>query len=215
MKALLKKYSHAWTLLYVFIYGPWFILLENHVTTNYNVIHCALDDKIPFCEYFIIPYFLWFLFVPATMIYLFFYSKKEFYQASAFLFIGMTIFLIICTVWPNGINLRQDISYRDNIFADWVCGLRKADTSTNVFPSLHVFNTLGCQIALMKSKGLRDKKFILLKILAGILSILIILSTLFLRQHSVVDVLGAFGLAVIMYISVYIPHWGASKKETK
>lgn len=209
MKALLKKYSHAWTLLYIFIYGPWFVLLEKHVTTNYNVIHCALDDKIPFCEYFIIPYFLWFIFVPATMIYLFFYSRKEFYQASAFLFIGMTIFLIICTVWPNGINLRQDISYRDTILADWVRGLRKTDTCTNVFPSLHVFNTLGCQIALMKSKGL--KKHSALKLATGILSILIILSTVFLQQHSCIDVVGAFGLALIMYIPVYLPKWESKR----
>lgn len=210
MKALLKKYSHVWTLLYIFIYGPWFVFLEQHVTTNYTVIHCALDDKIPFCEYFIIPYFLWFLFVPATMIYLFFYSRKEFYQASAFLFIGMTIFLIICTVWPNGINLRQDISYRDTILADWVRGLRKTDTCTNVFPSLHVFNTLGCQIALMKSKGL--KKHSALKLATGILSVLIILSTVFLQQHSCIDVVGAFGLALIMYIFVYLPPWGKKKE---
>lgn len=193
---------------------PWFMWLEKHVTTDFNLIHLPIDDKIPFCEYFIIPYYLWFLFIPAVMIYLFFYSKREYYEACAFLFIGMTIFLIICTVWPNGINLRQEIT-SDNVFSRLVEGLRKTDTSTNVFPSLHVFNTLGCLIALLKSKGLRDKKFILLKILAGILSILIILSTLFLRQHSVVDVLGAFGLAVIMYIVVYIPHWGESKKETK
>ena len=210
MKALLKKYSHAWTLLYIFIYGPWFIWLEKNVTTDYYVIHCSLDDKIPFCEYFIIPYFLWFIFVAAVMIYLFFYSKKEFYQASAFLFIGMTIFLIICTVWPNGINLRQDISYRNTILSEWVVGLRKADTCTNVFPSLHVFNTLGCQIALMKSKGLKNHSA--LKLATGILSVLIILSTVFLQQHSCIDVIGAFGLALIMYIPVYIPKWD---KKTK
>lgn len=210
MKKFLKKYAHAWTLLYVFIYGPWFILLEKHVTTDYTVIHCALDDKIPFCEYFIIPYFLWFLFVPAVMIYLFFYSRKEFYQASAFLFIGMTIFLIICTIWPNGINLRQDISYKNSILADWVTGLRKTDTCTNVFPSLHVFNTLGCQIALMKSKGLR--KHSALKFATGILSILIILSTVFLQQHSCIDVIGGFGLALIMYIPVYLPKWEKKAK---
>lgn len=210
MKALLKKYSHAWTLLYVFIYMPWFVWLEKTVTTDYYVIHCSLDDKIPFCEYFIIPYFLWFLFVAAVMIYLFFYSKKEFYQASAFLFIGMTIFLIICTVWPNGINLRQDISYRNTILSEWVVGLRKTDTCTNVFPSLHVFNTLGCQIALMKSKGLKNHSA--LKLATGILSVLIILSTVFLQQHSCIDVIGAFGLALILYIPVYIPKWDKKSK---
>lgn len=208
MKAVLSKYKHAWTLLYIIPYMIWFTLLEKNVT-DYHLINIPFDDKIPFCEYFIIPYFLWFLFVPAVMIYLFFYSKREYYEACAFLFIGMTIFLIICTIYPNGINLRQPIA-SDNLFADLVIGLRKTDTATNVFPSLHVFNTLGCFIALLKSKGM--KKHFIIKVLAGILSVAIILSTVFLRQHSIVDVIGAFGLALIMYIIVYIPSWGKKKE---
>lgn len=210
MKGFIKKYSHAWVLLYVLIYMPWFVWLENHVTTDFNVIHMSIDDKIPFCEYFVIPYLLWFLFVPAVMIYEFFYSKQEFYKACIFLFSGMTIFLIICTIWPNGLNLRQDISYKDNICADLVKILRTTDTSTNVFPSIHVFNTLGCLIALYKSKGMNHKYII--KGLATILSILIILSTVFLQQHSVADVIGGFALAAILYIIVYLPN--RTKKES-
>lgn len=206
IKNFISKYSHAWVLVYFFFYMTWFTLLEKHVTTDFYEIHCPLDDKIPFCEYFIIPYFLWFLFVPAVVLYLMVYSKKEFYQATAFLFIGMTVFLIICTVWPNGLNLRQDISYKNNICAKLTRALYETDTSTNVFPSLHVFNTLGCLIALFKSKGMKGK--IVIKTLATILSILIILATMFLKQHSVIDVIGAFGLAAIMYLLVYIPKWG-------
>lgn len=205
MKDLIKKYSHAWILLYFFIYMAWFTYLEKTVTTDFFEIHLPIDDKIPFCEYFIIPYFLWFLFVPSVVVYLLIYSKEEFLKSCAFLFIGMTIFLIICTVWPNGLNLRQDISERNNIFAKLTQSLYKTDTSTNVFPSLHVFNTLGCYIAILKSKGLKGKK--VLKISTGILSLLIILATVFLKQHSVVDVIGAFGLAAIMYLVVYIPNW--------
>lgn len=211
MKDFFKKYHHAWTLLYVLIYMPWFMWLEQHVTTDFHVIHMSIDDHIPFCEYFIIPYFLWFLFVPAVMIYEFFYSRREYYQACAFLFIGMTIFLIICTIWSNGLNLRQDISYRNNICADLVRMLRQTDTSTNVFPSIHVFNTLGCFIALMKSKGMQGHKII--KLSAAILSVLIILSTVFLKQHSVADVIGGFALAAIMYLIVYVPNWGSKKEQ--
>ena len=205
IRELLCKYKHAWTLLYVFLYMPWFVYLEKTVTETYTIIHLPIDDKIPFCEYFIIPYYLWFAFVPAVMIYLLIYSKKEFYEASAFLFIGMTIFLIICTVWPNGVNLRQDISYRNNICADIVRSLYKTDTSTNVFPSMHVFNTLGCLIALLKSKGLKGRYVI--KGLSTILSIFIVLATMFLKQHSIIDVIGGFGLAAIMYLLVYVPNW--------
>lgn len=54
LKAFFQKYKHAWVLLYVFIYFPWFTYLEKHVTSNFNVIHTALDDKIPFIEFFIV-----------------------------------------------------------------------------------------------------------------------------------------------------------------
>lgn len=206
IKEFLYKYHHAWTLVYALLYMPWFIYLEKTVTTNYYVIHLPIDDKIPFCEYFIIPYFLWFAFVPAVMLYLLLYSRREFYQACGFLFIGMTVFLIICTVWPNGLNLRHDISYRDNICARIVQVLYQTDTSTNVFPSIHVFNTLGCLIALFKSRGMHGHTVI--KTLATVLSVLIVLSTMFLKQHSIIDVIGAFALALIMYLLVYVPRWG-------
>lgn len=212
-KELASKYSHVWVLLYFFIYMPWFAWLEKKVTTDFYEIHLPIDDKIPFCEYFIIPYYLWFLFVPAVVVYLMIYSRKEFYQATAFLFIGMTAFLLLCTVWPNGINLRaaDDLEGKSNFCAQLVKGLRKTDTSTNVFPSIHVFNTLGCLIALFKSKGLKGKTII--KASATVLSILIILATVFLKQHSVVDVIGGFGLALIMYLIVYVPHWEKKAAE--
>lgn len=209
----IKKYNHIWTLLYIFIYMPWFVWLEHTVTTDFYLISMPLDYKIPFCEYFIIPYYLWFLFVPAIVVYEFFYSKKEYYQCCAYLFSGMTIFLVICTLWHNGLDLRQDISYRDNLFANLVKGLYKTDTSTNVFPSLHVFNTLVCLIALYKSKGMNNRRWI--KVLATIIGALIILSTMFLKQHSVWDVIGAFALAAILYPIVYVIPWKKkAKKET-
>ncbi len=209
-KEFIKKYNHAWVALYIFIYLPWFAWLEKEVTTDFNVIHVPLDDKIPFCEYFIIPYLLWFLFVAVTIIYLFFYSKREFYQACAFLFTGMTLFLIISTVWHNGLNLRQDVYENNNIFTQMVKQLRETDTSTNVFPSIHVYNSIGCCIALLKSKGLKGHNII--KSFVVILTISIILSTMFLKQHSVVDVIGGIALSIIIYIIVYVPKWG--KKPT-
>ena len=78
----MHTYSHAWVLLYAFIYFPWFTYLERHVTDNYFVIHSVFDDYIPFCEYFIIPYLLWFAYIAVTLGYLFFNDKQGFYKAS-------------------------------------------------------------------------------------------------------------------------------------
>ena len=205
MKDFVKKYGHAWAFLYALIYMPWFMWLEKTVTTDYHVIHVALDDKIPFCEYFIIPYYLWFLLVPVVFAYEFFYSKKEFYRMCILMFTGMTIFLIVCTLWHNGLNLRSQIRFHDNICSTLVRRLHKADTSTNVLPSMHVFNTLGCLIALFESKGLKKKRGLILT-LSSLLSVFILMSTLLLKQHSVVDVAAAVILAAILYGIVYLPY---------
>ena len=120
MKSFLQKYRHAWVFLYGFIYLPWFFYLEKHVTTDFHIIHTSLDEKIPFLEIFIIPYGLWFLFIAVTVGYFFFTDKTDFYKLSAFLCIGMTIFLIFSTIYPNGQILRPTTFEHDNIFVDLV-----------------------------------------------------------------------------------------------
>ena len=66
-----KKYKHAWVFLYILIYLPWFFWLEKHVTTNYYVVQTEADKYIPFIEYFIVPYLLWFFFIAAAFSVLF------------------------------------------------------------------------------------------------------------------------------------------------
>ena len=68
----IKKYKHAWVFLYLFIYLPWWIWLEKHVTTHYYVVQTEFDKYIPFIEYFIVPYLLWFFFIVAAFLYFFF-----------------------------------------------------------------------------------------------------------------------------------------------
>ena len=96
IKSLYRQYGHAVPLLiYGVIYLSWFTWLERTNTKNYQVIHLAVDDKIPFCEVFIVPYLLWFAYVSAVVIFLFFKNKTDYFRACAFLFTGMTVFLII------------------------------------------------------------------------------------------------------------------------
>lgn len=203
VKDFLKKYNHAWVFLYAFIYMPWFTYLEKTVTTHFYEIHSKIDDYIPFIEYFIVPYLLWFVFITVCGLYIFFTDKKEFYKMAAFGIIGMTLFLIICTVFPNGLYLRPRTFARDNIFVDMVKMLYATDTSTNVLPSIHVYLSLTVSIAIKRSKRLEKKQWV--KVATYIMAFLIILSTMFLKQHSVTDVIAAFVLAIAAYVVVYVP----------
>ena len=77
LKELFKKYNHAWVLLYALIYMPWFTYLEHHVTADFYLIHSPLDDYIPFVEYFIVPYLLWFAYLAVGACFLFFQGQKR------------------------------------------------------------------------------------------------------------------------------------------
>jgi len=54
MKELIRRYKHCWILLYFPIYLACFAWLEKTVTRRFHVIHMAVDDYIPFVEYFIV-----------------------------------------------------------------------------------------------------------------------------------------------------------------
>lgn len=201
----LMKYKHAWLLLYLFIYAPWFTYLERTVTNNYTSVHIGLDDLVPFNELFVIPYYLWFIYVAGVITYFFFASKEDYYKTCAFLFIGMTICLTIYTIWPNGQDLRPTTFARDNFLVDIVKKLYATDTCTNVCPSIHVFNSIGIHIGITHCSKLKNMKW--LRRSSLVLCILICLSTVFLKQHSVFDGITALILSVVMYLIVYVPNY--------
>lgn len=205
MKGFLKKYGHAWVLGYFFIYVVWFFALNRLTVEDCAPVWVGLDDHIPFLEVFIIPYYLWFAYIPLTIAYFFFWAeKKEYYQLTAFLFIGMTVALVTYTVWPNGVYFRPDLDGlgRDNLFVSLTRLIYAADVGTNCCPSIHCFNSVGVCIAINKCGSL--KKHIALRTGAVILSVLICLSTLFVKQHSIMDMFWAFVLAGAMYLLVYV-----------
>ena len=201
IREFLHKYRHAWLLSYAFIYLPWFMYLERTVTRDYHIMHASLDDLIPFNEYFIIPYLLWFLYVAGTLVFFLFRSKEDYYKMCTFLFSGMTLSLIICTFFHNGTDFRPVIDPNKNIFSAAVAALCKTDTCTNVFPSIHVYNAVGTHIAISRSQILAKYRFLRLGSL--LLTISICLATMFLKQHSIIDVCGAFLMAYAIHYLVY------------
>lgn len=201
MKELLHRYRHGWILSYFIMYLPWFAYLEQTVTRRFHVIHMPIDDYIPFLEIFVVPYFLWFGYVALAVVYFFFKDVQDYYKLCIFLFVGMTVFLVVSTVYPNGHYLRPRVFERDNIFVTMVKGLYMVDTPTNLFPSIHVYNSIGVHLSVMHSEKLKEKKWIRRSSFAVMASI--VASTVFLKQHSVFDVITGCIMAVVMYTLVY------------
>ncbi len=215
IKQLFKKYWHILYLIYFLLYMPYFNFLNIFTPTRENItfMHCKLDDIIPFCELFVIPYFLWFAYIAIGYCFFFFASRKEFTRLCIFLYVGMTTCLVIYTIFPNGQNLRIDYQQlgRSNVLIDAIKTLQGFDSSFDVFPSIHCLNSIGMHIAIQKSKHIkRFRKAIVIG--SFILCVLIILSTVYTKQHSVLDIFGALGLSVILYLIAYIPKYNFIKE---
>ncbi len=205
MKELIRKYRHGIPMvIYLVVYLILFFIVERLTEDNYHVIHMALDDKIPFCEYFVIPYFCWFAYVAGFVVYFIFVDKESYWPMFWFLVTGMTLFFFFFFVYPNGHELRPEQFPRDNVFTRMIANLYQTDTATNILPSIHVYNSIGIQIAVQKSRRLSRHRGV--QIVSGILCVSIILSTVFIKQHSMVDVISAFVLAAVLYVLIYVLH---------
>lgn len=132
-------------------------------------------------------------------------TKKNFTDCVRFYTPVWPYFLVISTLYPNGHNLRPYYFTHHNMFTALCEWLYSTDTPTNLFPSIHVYNSLGIHFAVMHSSYFKDKKHV--QHASLVLCVLIILSTMFIKQHSVFDVSTAFMLAFVMYNVVYIKNW--------
>ncbi|MBE5882087.1 MAG: phosphatase PAP2 family protein [Lachnospiraceae bacterium] len=213
-KNLLHSYGHMLLpVLYGLFYLPTFSYLEKRNVNHIHIIEMKIDSYIPFCEYFIIPYLIWFGYIAVAVITFMFLDRKDYYKLCAMLGTGMTIFLFISYIWPNGLQLRPEVYPRDNLCTDLVKILQTADTSTNVFPSMHCYNSIVVNAAIWKNDKLGKR--IGIKWSSMILCVLILLSTLFLKQHSLMDLIAALIMFVVFYIPLYVIPELQTKKQSK
>lgn len=213
MAKFIQKYKHGLAIiLYALLYIILFAWLENRPVHMYHVIHTVFDDMIPFCEYFIVPYMLWFPYMIMAVFYFIFINKNkhEYWQLALNLMMGMTIFLVVSFLYPNIQHLRPSEFPRDNVFTDAVRWLYSTDTPTNILPSIHVFNSLAIHMSLTNCEALRERRAIRYSSLA--LTVLIILSTMFLKQHSVMDVCLGATMALFGYL-IFYPQKAAERER--
>ncbi|WP_165443973.1 phosphatase PAP2 family protein [Lachnoclostridium sp. Marseille-P6806] len=187
------------------VYLAWFFIIEHMNRLHYTVIHTALDDYIPFVEVFVIPYYLWFFYVTGAVIVLYFTDREMYHRTASLLCIGMTAFLLVSTLWSNIQYMRPSEFARDNLFTRMVGNIYRVDTPSNLCPSIHVYNSIGVAFGIL---GSRSKKLRSHAVRAGsvVLSAAISLSTMFIKQHSVFDVLCACAMAAGAYVLCF--RWG-------
>lgn len=188
-----KEYIKSITIVLLVQALVYFII--NASLTNYHYLTTSFN--IPFIKYFIYIYHSWYPFV-FYLSYLIFKDNKDIYKKLIFtLTIGFIISNLTFIIYPSYIT-RPTIEVKS--ITDWIVNLTYTlDNPTNCLPSEHC---LVCFILIYYLNKSNNKKTT--KIFSTIYLILIILSTLFTKQHLPIDALFAFIYSVIIIIFVNI-----------
>ena len=199
-KAFLKNNKHFLTLTLFLILTLWFAYLKKTIIPV-HIMDSYLDSKIPFLKEFVLAYYFWFLYMAIGFLYLGFVSKKDFYKLELFLALGMSISFIIFILYPNAQFPRPIVKGKD-MFSFLVNFIYNHDGTNNVFPSIHVCNAIGVHLVLINCQDFKNRIVLKNLSLAGMLAICA--STVFIKQHSIIDVFGGTALAFIIYSCIYL-----------
>ncbi len=203
------EFKHLLLLLYWPIFGLIFYSIEvlpakfpNIFPVHYHPVYLAvLDEKIPFSEWFFIPYIYWFVFIFWFLIYSLLYDVPAFKKFMYFIIGTYSLTLLVYFIYPTEQNLRPVAFEQGNLLARWVKAFYDFDTNTNVCPSIHVLGSFAVTFS-----GWNSKRYctVFWRIFFMISGILISLSTVMIKQHSIIDVFAALVICGLVYPFVYI-----------
>ena len=203
-------YHHHWLNLIWIGFFVLFYVVEHTVTENYWVSHLPADARIPFLPGFVIPYCMWYPMLFAATMYTMLFDKDAYIRFMLFIGIGFYGSLAFCLLFPNGQDLRPAV-FEHPTFFTWLLGrIYAADTNTNVLPSMHVIGCAAVFCASLDAKDLRAR---------GVpwavlpLSVLVSLSTVFVKQHSILDVYVAIPVSVLLALAIYLPQLLRARRE--
>ncbi len=194
------RFSHLKLLAGWLFYFAMYFITENLIPRERcHPVHCALDDMIPFNEFFVIFYVGWYVLVFGSLAYTLFYNTENFKKLQTYIIITQVIAMACYILWPSRQDLRPEVFERDNILTAVMGFIYAFDTSTGVCPSLHVGYSMGILSVALKDREL-GKGW---KAAICFLVLMICLAVCFVKQHSVVDVLCALPMCLAAECLVY------------
>ena len=179
------------------IHGLLFYLVEADALNfgrGYTSVKIWLDDLVPFCEWFVIPYVFWFAFLVIIHLYTLLYDIASFRRLIIFLAVTYWGTILIYIIWPTQQDLRPNLPVDGNFLERYMIDYYAMDTNTNVCPSLHVVGSWAVVCGAWKSKHFSGPVWRTVYVLVAAL---ISVSVVYVKQHSALDIFAAIPLCVL------------------
>ncbi len=198
------QFSHLKLLLGWVVYFILYFITENLIPPEKcHSVYCWLDDVFVFNEYFVIFYVFWYALIVISLVWFALYSIENFKNLSKYIIITQIVAMICYIVYPTRQDLRPEVFENENFFT-WVLSIIYSfDTNTGVCPSLHCAYSFGIASVWLKEKQAWGwwKLFVCISV------VLICLSTMYVKQHSAVDVIAAIPLGILAEGIVFYKYW--------
>ena len=199
IKEYINKNKDLLLLLYWPLYGIVFWSMEFWEGRVYHPVVSVLDGYIPFSAWWVVPYFFWFVYIIGNIAWFFFKDRPALAKYMWFVIITHSIIAVVYFVYPTSQLLRPEVTEK-GFFYDVVRWLYGYDTNTNVCPSIHVAGSFAVMFAALSAKSIKSRW---VKVLYVIAAVMICASTVFLKQHSIVDVWWGVILSAAVYPFVF------------
>ena len=194
------RFSHVKLLGGWIFYFIMYFITENLIPREAcHPIHCALDDMIPFNEFFLIFYVGWYALVFGALAYTFFYDVPSFRKLQIFIIVTQVIAMTCYVLYPSRQDMRPEVFERENVLTALMAFIYSFDTSTGICPSLHVGYSLGILSVALKDRDLGAGW----KALLSFVVLMICLAVCFVKQHSALDVFWALPMCLVAEIITY------------
>ena len=194
------RFSHIKLLAGWIFYFSMYFITENLIPAEKcHPIHCALDDMIPFNEFFVFFYVGWYLLVFGALAYTLFFDVENFKRVQTYIIITQVIAMACYVLYPSRQDLRPEVFPRENALTALIAFIYSFDTCTGVCPSLHVGYSLG-----ILSPALKDRELATgWKIALSFFVLMICCAVCFVKQHSALDVLWALPMCLVAECLVF------------
>lgn len=149
-----------------------------------------LDSYIPVLPIFIVPYLLFYPFVFGGLLYLFIHNRESYLQTILSYSLGLAVAYLTYVAFPTTVP-RLPVNGPD-VFSAMLRFIYSIDQPYNCLPSIHVLGTILVMAGIWQAE--RNRYW-----WVQLMGISIILSTMFTRQHGILDVLGGLVVGFVVF----------------